>query len=125
MQVDFLKKEQRYSNNFTLQTDLQALLLALKNNRGNKKYQSRLRRWFDRLLPVHFKVENIAGQIMGFEKYLRRHSSSSPTDENIDEDHVKIKLMAVNYTLHTTHRKLTNQNARKVNTYNDVRFQSK
>ena len=34
---------------FTLQTDHQALLTALKENRGNKTYQSRLTRWVDRL----------------------------------------------------------------------------
>ena len=50
-----------YGSHFTLQTDHQALLSALKNNRGNKTYQSRLTRWVDRLLPLHFKVEHIAG----------------------------------------------------------------
>ena len=51
-----------YGSHFTLQTDHQALLSALKNNRGNKTNQSRLTRWVDRLLPFHFKVEHIAGK---------------------------------------------------------------
>ena len=43
-----------YGPKFELQTDHQAFLSALKNNRGNKTYQSRLTRWVDRLfLPLH------------------------------------------------------------------------
>ena len=42
-----------FGSHFTLQTHHQALLSALKNNRGNKLYQSRLTRWVDRLLPFH------------------------------------------------------------------------
>ena len=30
------------------------MLTALKEDRGNKTYQSRLTRWADRLLPFHF-----------------------------------------------------------------------
>ena len=44
-----------FGSHFTLQTDHQALLSALKNNRSNKTYQSRLTRWVDRLLPFHLK----------------------------------------------------------------------
>ena len=36
--------------------DHQALLTALKENRGNKTYQSRLTRLVDRLLAFHFTV---------------------------------------------------------------------
>ena len=46
-----------YGSEFILQTDHQALLTALKENRGNKTYQSR--RWVDRLLPFHFTVEHV------------------------------------------------------------------
>ena len=67
-----------FGSNFILQTDHQALLSALKNNRGNKTYQSRLTRWVDRLLPFHFKVEHIAGKNMGFADYLSRHPNSPP-----------------------------------------------
>ena len=55
-----------YGNKFTLQTDHQALLSALKNNRGNKTYQSRLSRWVDRLLPFNFTIEHIPVENIGF-----------------------------------------------------------
>ena len=54
-----------YGNKFTLHTDHQALLSALKNNRGNKKYQSRLSRWVDRLLTFNFTIEHIPGNKHG------------------------------------------------------------
>ena len=109
-----------FGSHFTLQTDHQALLSALKNNRGNKTYQSRLTRWVDRLQPFHFKVEHIAGKNMGFSDYLSRHPNSQPTGENIDKNHVINTIEAIHYTLHTTHRKLTNKIARKRRTLNDV-----
>ena len=65
-----------YGSHFTLQTDHQALLSALNENRGNKTYQSRLTRWVDRLLPFHFSVEHIPGKNMGFADYLSRNPSS-------------------------------------------------
>ena len=78
--------ESRYSTNelellavvwseFILQTDHQALLTALKENRGNKTYQSRLTRWVDRLLSFHFTVEHVSGKNMGFADYLSRNPS--------------------------------------------------
>ena len=109
-----------FGSHCTLQTDQQALLSALKNNRGNKTYQSRLTRWVDRLLPFHFKVEHIAGKNMGFADYLSRHPISQPTGENIDKNHVMNTIEAIHYTLHTTHRKLTNQIERKRRTLDDV-----
>ena len=57
-----------YGTEFILQTDHQALLSALKENRGNKTYQSRLTRWVDRLLPFHFAVEHVPGKNMGLLK---------------------------------------------------------
>ena len=62
-----------YGSLFALQTDHQALLSALKDNRGNKIYQSRLTRWVDRLLRFNFSVERIAGKNMGFTDYFSRH----------------------------------------------------
>ena len=109
-----------FGSHFTLLTNHQALLSALKNNRGNKTYQSRLTRWVDRLLTFHFKVEHLAGKDMGFADYLSLHPNSQPTGENIDENHVINTIAALNYTLHTTQRKLTNQIARNQQTYNDV-----
>ena len=57
---------------------------------------------------------------MGFADYLSRHPNSQPTGENIDKNHVINTIEAIHYTLHTTHRKLTNQIARKRRTLNDV-----
>ena len=67
-----------YGSEFILQKDHQALLTALKENRGNKTYQSRLTRWVDRLLPFHFSVEHIPGKNMGFADYLSRNPSGDP-----------------------------------------------
>ena len=52
-------------NKFELQTDHKQFLSALKNNRGNKAYQSRLSRWVDRLLPFNFTIEHIPGKKRG------------------------------------------------------------
>ena len=62
---------------FTLQTDHQALVTALKENRGNKTYQSRLTRWVDRLLPFNFNIEHIPGKQMGFADYFSRNPNES------------------------------------------------
>ena len=74
-----------YGTEFILQTDHQALLSALKENRGNKTYQSRLTRWVDRLLPFHFTVEHVPGKNMGFADYLSRNPTGEaipPTEED-------------------------------------------
>ena len=62
-----------YGSQFILQTDHQALLTALKENRGNKTYQSRLTRWVDHLLAFHFTVEHIPGKNICFANYLSRN----------------------------------------------------
>ena len=51
-----------YGSRFPLQTDHQALLSALKDNRGNKTYQSRLTKWVDRQLSFYVSVEQIAAK---------------------------------------------------------------
>ena len=51
-----------YGSEFILQTYYQAMLTALKEDRGNKTYQSRLTRWADRLLPFQFTVEHVPGK---------------------------------------------------------------
>ena len=57
-------------NRFELITDHKALLSALRNNRANKTYQSRLVRWVDKLLPFDFKVTHLAGSEKGITDYL-------------------------------------------------------
>ena len=74
-----------YGNKFILQTDHQALLSALKNNLGNKTYQSRLSRWVDRLLPFNLNIDHIPGEKMGFADYLSRNPSGKPSSESEDD----------------------------------------
>ena len=85
---------------FTLQTDHQALLSALKENRGNKTYQSWLTRWVDRLLPFHFSVEHIPGKNMGFAYYLSRNpSSEAPTPSERDKNFVINTIEEIKHAL--------------------------
>ena len=89
-----------YGSKFILQTDHQALLTALKENRGNKTYQSRLARWVDRLLEFHFTVEHVPGKNMGFADYLSRNPSGEaiyPSDE--DENFVINTIDETKFTL--------------------------
>ena len=72
---------------FTLQTNHQALLTALKENRGNKTYQSRLTRWVDRLLPFNFNIEHIPGKQIGFADYFSRNPKGTATPAPIRERH--------------------------------------
>ena len=59
-------KHYLYGKRFVVVTDHRALLSILKDNRGNKTYESRLTRWLDRLLPFDFELEHLAGKDMGF-----------------------------------------------------------
>ena len=74
-------------------TDHQALLSALKDNRGNKTYQSRLTRWVDRLLPFNFSVEHIAGKNMGFAHYFSRHPTSAAIPISKEDENFVINLI--------------------------------
>ena len=64
---------------FTIQTDHQALLTTLKENRGNKTYQSRLTRLIERLLPFNFNIGHIPGKQMGFADYFSRNLNGFAT----------------------------------------------
>ena len=57
---------------------------------------------------------------MGFADYLSRHPNSPATGKNIYENHIINTIAALQYTLNTAHRKLTNQIARKKETNNDA-----
>ena len=71
---------------FILQTDHQALLIALKENRGNKTYQSRLTLWVDRLLPFHF-IKHIHGKQMGFADYFSRNPNGTAIAPSKEDTH--------------------------------------
>ena len=82
-----------YGSQFLLQTDHPALLSALKENRGNKTYHSRLTRWVDRLLPFHFTVEHVPGKNMGFADYLSRNPSGVAPTPDIEDNNFVINAI--------------------------------
>ena len=74
---------------FVIVTDHKALTSALEGNRSNKTYQSRLKRWVDRLLPYQFKIVHIPGKDMGIVDYLSREPTGEPWPETkLDEKFV-------------------------------------
>ena len=61
-----------YGKPFTVKTDHRALLSIMRENRANKSYNSRLRRWVDRLLPFDFTIDHLPGSEMGLVDYISR-----------------------------------------------------
>ena len=108
-----------YGSHFILQTDHQTLLTALKENRGNKTYQSRLTRWVDWLLPFNFIIKHVPG--------LSRNPSGEaipPSDEDknfvintIDE--IKFRLLRKALSPNGVNQ-TTNQSADTKQVANDV-----
>ena len=60
-------------NKFEIITDHKAIISALKEHRGNKPYQSRLKRWADRLLPFDYDIRHVSRATLGMADYLSRH----------------------------------------------------
>ena len=110
-----------HGSRFILQTDHQALLTALKDNRGNKTYQSRLTRWVDRPLPFNFSVEHIAGKNMGFADYFSRHPTSAaiPISKN-DENFVINLIDSFKFMLKRADKISSNWNAANIPAHDDV-----
>ena len=76
-------------NHFVILTDHKAIISALKRNRGNKTYQSRLTRWADRLLPFDFDIFHISGCKLGIVDYLSRFPTfEAPRPSSFDEQYV-------------------------------------
>ena len=101
-----------YVSKFELQTNHQAHLSALKDNRGNKTYQSRLTRWVDRLLPFHFTVQHIPGKHMGFADYFSRYPiSPAPQPLESDKNYVVNLINTFKHILNNAQRISANQNA--------------
>ena len=89
-----------YGSQFLLQTDHQALLSALKENRGNKTHQSRLTRWVDHLLPFHFTAEHVPGKNMGFADYLSQNpSGKAPKPKTEDNNFVINTIDQITFNL--------------------------
>ena len=78
---------------FLVLTDHQALLSALRGNRGNKCYQSRLTRWVDRLLQFDFQLEHLPGSRMGLVDQLSRNPFGKAA--SLDEDDEKFVVAQI------------------------------
>ena len=61
-----------FGKHFTVLADHRALLSVLKSHSSNKSYNSRLKRWIDRLSPFDFNIEQIPGTRMGLVDYISR-----------------------------------------------------
>ena len=82
-------------------------------HRSNKTYQSRLKRWVNRLLPYQFKVTHISGRDMGIVDYLSREPNGKPWPESeLDERFVVTSIESFHKALDCLSKRLseTNQN---------------
>ena len=105
---------------FKLLTDHQALLSALKENKGNKTYQSRLTRWVDRLLPFNSTIHYVPGKDMGFTDYLSRNPSQPPPPPPSTGDTQFIINTINNFKYILLNDKIEKLSADKYQTQNDV-----
>ena len=72
---------------FQILTDHQALLSALRENRGNKTYQSRLTRWADRLLQFDYEIDLLPGTKMGLiDQLSRQPNSNERSGKSVEDD---------------------------------------
>ena len=87
-------------HHFTVQTDHRALLSILKE-RSSKIHQSRLTRWYDRLIPFNFNTEHIAGTKMGLADYMSRNPSEPAKPPSTYDENFKIaQIDVIKETLH-------------------------
>ena len=87
-------------HHFTVQTDHSALLSILKE-RSSKFHQSRLTRWYDRLIPFNFNIEHIPGTKMGLADYMS-HNTSEPAKppSTYDEKFIIAQIDIIKETFH-------------------------
>ena len=110
---------------FTFQTDHQALLTALKENRVNKTYQSRLTRWVDRLLPFSFNMKHIPGRQMAFADYFSRNPNGTATPPSGEDTHFIInQINDLRFTLIIIKLRNNNSHANKKPNNYDVTKQA-
>ena len=62
-----------YVKYFTVITDHQASIGALKANERSKTSESRITRWIDRLILFHFDIKHLAGNKMGLRNYMSQN----------------------------------------------------
>ena len=86
-------------HHFIVQTDHRALLSILKE-RTSKIHQSRLTRWYDRLIPFNFNIEHIPGTKMGLADNLSRNPSEPAKPPNeYDENFIIATIDIIRETL--------------------------
>ena len=86
-------------HHFIVQTDHRALLSILKE-RSSKIHQSRLTRWYDRLIPFNFTIEHIAGTKMGLADYMSRNPSKPAKPQSTyDENFIIAQIDVIKETL--------------------------
>ena len=86
-------------HHFIVQTDHRALLSILKE-RSSKIHQSRLTRWYDRLIPFNFTIEHIAGTKMGLADYMSRNPSElAKPPSTYDENFIIAQIDVIKETL--------------------------
>ena len=82
-----------YGKPFTVITDHRALLSIMRENRANKSYNSRWKRWVDRLLPFDFTVDHLPGSKMGLVDYISRDPQQKAVNISAyDEQFIVAKL---------------------------------
>ena len=86
-------------HHFIIQTGHRALLSILKE-RTSKIHQSRLTRWYDRLLPFNFNIEHIPDTKMGLADYMSRNPSEPAKPPNeYDENFIIATIDIIRETL--------------------------
>ena len=67
-------------------TDHKNIISAIKEQKGNKSYQSRLRLLADRLLTFDYEIRHVPGAILGMADYLSRDPTfEAPPSSVYDE----------------------------------------
>ena len=86
-------------HHFIVQSDHRALLSILKE-RTSKIHQSRLTRWYDRLIPFNFNIEHIPGTKMRLAEYMSRNPSEPAKPPNeYDENFIIATIDIISETL--------------------------
>ena len=92
-------------HHFIVQTDHRALLSILKE-RTSKIHQSRLTRWYDRLIPFNFNIEHIAGTKMELADYMSRNPSEAAKPPNeYDENFIIARIDIIRETLNISRKR--------------------
>ena len=107
-------------HHFIVQTDHRALLSILKE-RSSKIHQSRLTRWYDRLIPFNFTIEHIAGTKMGLADYMSRNPSEpAKPPSTYDENFIIAQIDVIKETLQILRKRGRPKKHIKNNTHEQI-----